>query len=71
MHIAAEAVEFGDDHRTFDAPSLCQGRCKLRAAVNRIRAFAGLNLDELVDQFNAFALGETGYYIPLGFKPQT
>ena len=46
MHVAAEAVQLGDGHRTPLTARLTERSGKLRAAVQRVSALACLNLNE-------------------------
>ena len=48
----------------------CESGLELRAAVERIRALAGLYLDELTDQLQALSVGELMKGLPLSLDPE-
>src|SRR5271166_583807 len=60
--IAAEPIELGDgDWTEFPMPASCgQGGGELRAAIERVRALARLDLDMLGDDLKVLGLGEAG-----------
>ena len=62
MNVAAEPVELGDDDRARlpVAAGLGEGGTKLRAALERVRPLARLDLRELADDPKALGLGEPG-----------
>jgi len=70
MNIAAEAVQLGDG----DVAPLfsCGGQCglKLGPAVQRIRAYPGLYLDELTGQLKSLSAGKVAKGCPLGLDAQ-
>ena len=59
-HIARQAIELRHDDRAFGLAGQGEGGCQLRPAVEGIRALAGLDLGELLDDGNALGFGETG-----------
>jgi hypothetical protein len=46
-------------HAAFRCPGRGQGGCKLRTAVEGVRAFTGLDLHELSDNGQAFGYGKS------------
>src|SRR5262245_39417952 len=58
MHIAAQPVELCDEDRAFRLAGMRERRGQLRATVERIRAFAGLDLDMLANHLDTLGLGE-------------
>ena len=72
MDVSAQAIELGNRHRAFTVPAgLGESGGELRAALDRIRAFAGLDLDEFADDLVTLGGGETGDGRALGIDPET
>ena len=51
MHVAGETIELGDRNRATQRAGLGEPRSELRATIERIASLAGLDLDELGDDF--------------------
>jgi hypothetical protein len=72
MDVSAEAIELGNRDGAFTVPA---GRGErggeLRAALDRIRAFAGFDLDEFADDLVTLGGGEPGDGRALGIDPET
>ena len=58
MHVAAEAIELGDEDRAFRPAGSRECRRELWPAVERVGALARLDLDMLGDDFDPFRRGE-------------
>jgi hypothetical protein len=58
VHVTGQAIELGDDDRALGFSRSCERSGKFRAAVQRIGAFAGLDLDVLADEIDSFGLGK-------------
>jgi hypothetical protein len=71
VSITAQTVELRDRHMTLDFPCSGQGGLELGAAVQRIRAFAGFNLDKLAGDTEALRLCEVGEGLSLGLNAET
>jgi hypothetical protein len=69
-NIAREPIELGNQDAAFGRAGGSEGGCELRAAVERVGAFAGLRLDELGDDGEAFSFGEPGDRRALRFDPE-
>ena len=69
-HVARQAIELGDKHRTLRL-ARCGQRCgKLWPSVERISTFAGFDLGELGEQGDAFRLGKACDGGSLGFQAE-
>ena len=70
VHITAKTVQLGDSNGALEF--LCSGQSglELRAAVEGIGAFAGLNLDELTGQLKPLGVRELMEGLPLSLDPQ-
>ena len=72
MDVSAEAIELGNRDRAFPVPAgLGERNGELRAALDRIGALAGFDLDELGDDIVTLGGGETGDGGALGIDPET
>ena len=69
-HIAREPVELGHQDAAFGRARGGEGGCELRAPIERIGALAGLGLDELGDDGEAFNFGETRNRRALRLDPE-
>ena len=58
MYVAAEAIQLRDPEVTLVLFRLRQRDFKLRAALQRIVALAGVNLDKFVNDVEALSLGK-------------
>jgi hypothetical protein len=58
MHVAREAIEFGDQDRAPHRPRLGERRRQLRPAIERVASLAGLDLGELRREVEARLAGE-------------
>ena len=65
VNVAAEAIQLGNCYWATAAPSFAEGFCKLRPAVQSVRSLAGLDLDELADDLEAFPCGEASKRLSL------
>src|SRR5258706_15557420 len=70
MDVAAKPVQLRDGYVTPLFPCGRQRGLELRPAVHRVRALAGLHLDELSDDLEALCLGEVVQGSPLGLNAQ-
>jgi hypothetical protein len=68
MNVSAEPVELGYRNRAALPSCLCQRRRKLWTAIQRIRAFARLNLGENAGKLKAFSVSEAHQSIALALK---
>ena len=68
VHIAAQAVELRDDHRGLVLLGQLHRGGQLRPLLERIGAFAGLDLAEGLDQIVTLGLGEGGNRRLLGVE---
>jgi hypothetical protein len=72
MHLPRQPVELGDSDRA--GPSVAagfgQGGGELRAAIERVRALARLDLNMLGDELEPLGLGESGDGSPLGINAE-
>ena len=72
MDVAAEPVELGDGDRR--SPTLPAGRgeriTEFRAPLERVRALAALDLDELGGDFEALGFGEAVNSSTLSVEPE-
>ena len=68
MNVAAEPVQLGDRDRALETLGLGQRGSQLRAAIERVGTFAGLDLDELTGQLEALGLGKPGNRLALRFQ---
>jgi hypothetical protein len=65
VDVAAEAVELRDDDRAFQPAGHLESRGKLRPALKRVSALAGLDLGESIYDVAALRSGEPGNGIAL------
>src|SRR5262245_26371929 len=70
MHVAAQAVQLGDDNRSAQLLGGFERRCELRALVESIGAFAGFNLDKLGRDVERFGSGELRDGLALGLQTE-
>ena len=68
--ISGEPVELGDDDRALAGRARGERCCELRAPVQGIGAFAGLDLGELGDEGIVLGFGEPGACGPLRLDPE-
>ena len=70
--VAAQSIELSDGDRRPFAVTAGLGQCggELRAAVERVRALARLDLSELGGDLEALGLGEAGDGGALGVEPE-
>jgi hypothetical protein len=66
----AGAVGLGHHDRALRQASRGEGRCHLRPSVESVGTFAGFHLSELVQDGDAFGLGEAGDRGSPGFDAQ-
>ena len=72
MDVSAEAIELGNRDRALAMTAGLGGRGgELRTALDRIRAFAGFDLNELDDDLVTLGGGEPGDGRALGIDPET
>ena len=72
MDVSAEAIELGNRDGAFPVPAgLGERGGELRAALDRVGALAGLDLDEIADDLVTLGGGETGDRGALGIDPET
>src|SRR5215469_3316996 len=69
VHVAAQAIELGDDDRRFGFPGSLQGPGQLRPVI--VAVLAALHLDERLGERAAFGLGEPPEGFLLGLKAET
>ena len=70
LGFTAEPVELGDGNFTPDLLGRPQRGLQLRPPVERIAAFAGLDLGELGDDLETFGLGKADDSLALGFEAE-
>ena len=72
MDVSAQPIELGNRDGAFTVPAgLGERGGELRATLDRIRAFAGFDLDELGDDLITLGGGEPGDRGALGIDPET
>ena len=75
VYIAAKAIQLGHGHGhghvTPELPSCGQRGLELRAAVQGVRALAGLNLNELAGNGEPFSPSELAKRLTLGLNAQS
>ncbi len=72
MDVPAEAIELGNRDGAFTVPAgLGESGGELRAALDRVGALAGLDLDELADDLVTLGGCESGNRGALGIDPET
>jgi hypothetical protein len=67
VNVTAEPVQLGDSDVALELFGCGESGLELRAAVKGIGAFAGLDLNELTDQFQALGLCKLAKCLALGF----
>src|SRR5262245_13702685 len=70
MDVAAQAIQLRNDDRSLDAVGVSESCGELRSPLDRVAAFAGLDLGEGVDDHEAVGLGEAGDGVALRFQPE-
>ena len=70
MNVAAKAVQFRDGYLTPLLPCGRQSRLQLGPAIHRVRALAGLHLNELAVDLEPLGLGKVVEGNPLGLNAQ-
>ena len=69
-HVAREAIELGDQHRTLRL-ARCGQRCgKLWPSIERVGALAGFDLGELGEQGDALGFGKARDRCSLSFQAE-
>ena len=68
--VAGEAIELGDDDRALGYARGSKRCGELWPAIERIRAFAALDLDELLEEGDALGFGKAGDGGSLGFDAE-
>jgi hypothetical protein len=71
MYVAGEAIELGDNDRTFRLAGLRKRAAELWTAVKSVGALSGLDLNMLADELDRFGLGEALNGGFLGLDPQS
>ena len=69
MDVARQRVELGHRDRAVHRAGLGERRRQLRPAVERVAAFASLDLDEFRDDLVTLAVCEPRQRFPLRFDP--
>ena len=59
-NVARQAIELGHDDRAFGLAGKGEGGRQLRPSIESVRALAGFDLGELLDDGNALGLGKAG-----------
>lgn len=57
-YVARQSIELGNNHRAFGLTCKRKCGCQLRPAIQSIRALAGFDFRELLDDANPLGLGE-------------
>jgi hypothetical protein len=70
MDVAAQTVELGDGNGATTAASLGERGGKLRSALKRVRALAGLYFDELSDNLELLSHRKARKRLPLRFEAE-
>jgi len=70
VNVATQAVELGHRNVASELPSHSQCGLELWSSVERVRALAGLDLDELAGHRETFGLGELRQGLPLSLYTQ-
>jgi hypothetical protein len=71
MHVTPEPVELGDNDRAPRLPSLRKRRSQLRASIERIATFAGLDLRPLANDADPLRFSESVNGRTLGFDAES
>ena len=69
--IAGETIELGDDNGAFGDSGSGKGGGELRSPIERIAALAGLDLGELAQEAQSFAVREAGHHGALGLDSES
>jgi hypothetical protein len=60
VDVTAQSIELGDNDRAFGFPRCRQCGGQFGTLAERVTAFAGLDLDEALDNLEALGLGKAG-----------
>ena len=72
MDVSAQPIELRNRDGAFTVPAgLGERDGELRAALDRVRALAGLDLDEFADDLVTLDIREPGDRVALGVDPET